>query len=125
MKRRTKIVGILAVAGVAAVSSSSFTNSLTGPPASKVLGYGATTVTGGNISSIAYGYNTDKTQLISITADLDGDTSASTLQVGYTAGVAPDTCAAGNYNSGTSKTTYVCTLTWTTSSITRISYILS
>jgi hypothetical protein len=64
--KTTRIVAAIAVIGAVAAGGAAFTDT-TNQPANQALGYGATSVTGGNISGISYQLSGDGTDINTVT----------------------------------------------------------
>jgi hypothetical protein len=64
--KTTRIAAAIAVIGAVAAGGAAFT-AATGQPANQALGYGSTTVTGGNISGISYQLSSDGNTIDSVT----------------------------------------------------------
>jgi hypothetical protein len=85
-----KFLAGLAVAGVvAAGGGSAFTASNTVP--NTVAGYGTSNISGATANSIAYGFNTDSSQINSATITFTGDFTSKTVKGGFGTG-ATTTC---------------------------------
>jgi hypothetical protein len=90
---RTKRI-LMAAAAVTAVAAagSAFTAGITGFPADRITGYGATDVSGGTVTNVAYAYDTeDSSKITGVTVtfagDLDGaQTTAGASSTEYTFG---------------------------------------
>ncbi len=108
MRIKLVVASIATAATVSAVGASAYTASITNVDASKVIGYGVTTITGAAFDSQpTFTYNAMHDQISGITVVLTGDTSASALSFIRNTD-APTTCSgAGVLASG--KTTYTCT----------------
>jgi hypothetical protein len=124
---RTKLVvaAIATAATVSAVGASAYTASIANVDATKVIGYGATTITGASFAAPgpAYTYNTDQSKLTQIVVSLTGDTHASTLSVSRNAAT-PVACATGVYD-GTTATSYTCSsLNFDVAGMTSLGYSL-
>jgi hypothetical protein len=65
-KRTTRIAAAVAVIGAVAAGGAAFTAG-TGQPTTQAVGYGATTVTGGNITGITYQLTADGTTIKTVT----------------------------------------------------------
>ena len=71
MQLRTRVIGAAGIAAVVAAGGSAFTASNTGVPAAKNLGFSSTSVTGAEVSGMAFTVNaTDKTHTDAITYPL-------------------------------------------------------
>jgi hypothetical protein len=103
MRKSTKLVGALAVAGVVAAGGTAFTNSNT-QAAAQVVGYGSTTISGATVSSMAYHLNSAGDNVDSVTLVLAGDTTASAVSIGFNGG-ATTSCGTGTF---VTNTTYTC-----------------
>jgi len=102
--KRMLVAGVI-LAGALAAGGAAYTNSTT-QPASQVLGYGTTTVSGATVSSIAYNLSADGSNVDTVTLALAGDTTASAVSIAFNSG-ASTSCGTGTYD-GTSSTTYTC-----------------
>ncbi|MCW2692488.1 MAG: hypothetical protein JWM67_1092 [Mycobacterium sp.] len=99
MRKSTKIVGGVVIAGVVAATGSAFTASNIVP--ASTAGYGESAVTGASVSNIAYTLATDPSKLASVvftsTTDVTGKTAQMTLRtVGGVVGT-PYPCDLGTY----------------------------
>lgn len=103
MRKSTKLVGAIAVAGVVAAGGAAFTASNT-QAASQVVGYGSTTVSGATVSSMQYNLNSAGDNVDSVTLVLAGDTTTSAVSIGFNAG-ATTSCGTGIF---VTDTTYTC-----------------
>src|SRR5882724_3478941 len=103
----TRNSALLVAVTIAALGGSVYTASISGAGVggTKVMGYGATTITGATAHAVAYTYDTDHSHITQLDVALNGDTSASTLSVNYNA-TAPTACATGVYD-GSTYTDYV------------------
>ena len=115
----TRVVAAIAVIGAVAAGGAAFTASNTVP--ASVAGYGVSTVTGGVVDSLTYGFSTDGSNVTSATVVFEGNTSTDTAQIGFngTTGtaVALETCNAGAPGTNLESlpiTTYSCPLTGVT-----------
>jgi hypothetical protein len=104
MRKSSKLIGALAIAGIAAAGGTAFTASNT-MPTPKVVGYGSTTVSGASVNSIAYVLNTAGDNVDGVTLVLNGDTTGSVVSIGFN-GDPITSCGTGT--PGTSITTYHC-----------------
>jgi hypothetical protein len=108
MRSKLVIASVVTAAAVSAVGASAYTASITNVDATKVIGYGATTITGAAFDTQpTFAYSALHDQITGIDVDLVGDTSGSALSFIRNTD-APVTCN----NAGTfanSKTTYHCT----------------
>lgn len=108
MKKLGKALGAVAVAGAIAAGGSAFTASNSLPAASVDRGFGSQTFTGVTASSVAFVLDTPKENITGVNLVLDGDTRATTIQIGFS-NDAPTTCSdAGTYDAGDDETTYGC-----------------
>jgi hypothetical protein len=113
MRKSSKFLGALAVAGLIAAGGSAYTASNTMATA-QVVGYGSTTISGATVNSMAYTLNDTGTNVNSVTLVLDGDmtlipsghTVASAVSIGFNA-LATTPCGTG-------------TLTWATDPVAEI-----
>jgi maltose-binding protein MalE len=124
---RTKIAALLAVAGIAVTGGSAYTAAITGVPATTYIGSASTTVSGATASTVTYTYNGTYSEVATITATFNEDTSARTLRVTPTGGggSTPVACAAPT---GTGPTVYVCTVSgtqWAVATLTNIAFTLT
>ncbi|MDX6212738.1 MAG: hypothetical protein QOF82_1825 [Frankiales bacterium] len=96
---------IFAAASIAALAAggSAFTASNT-QPASQVVGYGSTTISGATVSSMAYNLNSAGDNVNSVTLVLAGDTTGSVVSIGFNGG-ALTSCGTGTV---ATDTTYTC-----------------
>jgi hypothetical protein len=137
--KTTRIAAAVAVIGALAAGGAAFTDT-TNQPATQALGYGATSISGGNITGISYqlSANTAAPNGPSITTvtltssdDLTTDNNGGPASVylsfnnddfSTTAGAGDADCAAATYNSGTSQSTVVCTVngTWLVNAVTSV-----
>ena len=121
MRTSIKFLGALAVAGFVAAGGSAFTASNT-LPATQVVGYGSTTISGATAKSMAYALNDTGTIVNSVTVVLAGDMTAvipgrpnaSAMSIGFNK-AATSSCGAGTLTLATTDpvaaafTTYICT----------------
>ena len=105
MRATTKIVGLVAAAGIVAVGGPAFTasNSL---PAGGVSGYGQVQSTGASITAVTDSLvTTDASKLASVaftsSTDVTGKTVLMTLKNGTTVVGSPYSCTLGTYTAGT------------------------
>jgi len=125
--KTTRIAAAVAVIGAVAAGGAAFTAG-TGQPATQTLGYGSTTVTGGNITAMTYQLNAAGTDISTVTlttgqdltnADAAGTGPASVYLAfnndpfNVSGGQSDATCVVSN------ATTVVCTPvgTWTVASV--------
>jgi hypothetical protein len=108
MHKSNKYVGALAIAGIVAAGGTAFTASNT-MAASQVVGYGSTSISGATVSSLTYNLNGSGDNVDSVTLVLAGDTTASTVALGFN-GAATTACGAGTLDNPTTptSTTYTC-----------------
>ncbi|MCW2745625.1 MAG: hypothetical protein JWM48_2175 [Mycobacterium sp.] len=104
MRKSTKIVGGVVIAGVVAATGSAFTAS-NDVPLTSTAGYGETAVTGATVSNISYALATDPSKLASVvftaTTDVTGKTAQMTLRTaGGVVGTAYP-CSLGAYGTPT------------------------
>lgn len=102
--KRMLVAGAI-LAGALAAGGAAFTNSNT-QPASQVLGYGTTTVSGATVNSIAYNLSADGSNVDTVTLTLAGDTTSSAVSIAFNTG-ASTSCGTGTYD-GSTATTYTC-----------------
>jgi hypothetical protein len=102
-------VGALVLAGSAAFTNSITNSSQTNAPAA----YGSVVASGATVTSIDYTLSgANPPYVTAVTFVTTGDTSGSTAQVGFNAsGTMNVVGCSGSYDSGTTSTTYDCTLT--------------
>jgi hypothetical protein len=123
MRIRPVVAAAVTAVAVSAVGVSAYTAGI-GQPSSDVIGFGETAISGATMVSSTMGYSTDHSSIDTITVVLDGDTHTSALSVSNNR-AAPVACAAGTYNAGTTKTTYVCTTGgFAVNGLTTIGYVL-
>jgi hypothetical protein len=96
---------VLAVAGIAAFAAggSAFTASNT-QATTQVVGYGSTTISGATVNSMAYNLNPAGDNVNSVTLVLAGDTTGSSVSIGFNGGTLTS-CGTGAF---TTVTTYTC-----------------
>ena len=126
MRIRPLVAVALTAAAVSAVGASAYTATLGSTPATAVVAFGQTTITGATLDSDpVFHYNTDHSVIDQITVVVQTDTTASTLSLSRNAG-APVTCSDAHGSFVASNTTYVCTgLTFAVTGMTSIGYILN
>jgi hypothetical protein len=103
MRKSSKLIGALAIAGIAAAGGTAFTASNT-QAASQVVGYGSTTISGATVSSMAYNLNAAGDNVNTVTLVLVGDTTGSAVSIGFNGGTTTG-CGTGTF---TTVTTYTC-----------------
>lgn len=113
MRKSTRLIGALAIAGVFAVGGAAFTASNTFSNTSNVAGYGESTETGATITGISYtSSTTDASKLASVaftsTTNVTGDTATMTLKKGSTLVGSPYSCTLGTWDSTALKMTITC-----------------
>lgn len=106
MRKSTRIIGAIGLAVVAAAGGTAFTNSNT-QPATQVVGYGSTTISGATVNSMTYNLNLPGDNVDSVTLVLEGDTTASAVFIGFNGGTATS-CGTGTYSLLSTSTTYTC-----------------
>jgi len=106
MRKSTRVLGAVAFAGLVAAGSAAYTDS-NAQPASQVVGYGSTTVTGATVNSIQYNLNPAGDNVDSVTLVLAGDTTSSAVSIGFDGG-ATTSCGTGTYAGTPGATTYTC-----------------
>jgi hypothetical protein len=107
MRKSSKLIGAIGIAGVVAAGGAAFTNSNT-QAASQVVGYGSTTISGATVNSMAYNLNAPGDNVNSVTLVLAGDTTGSAVSIGFNGG-ATTSCGTGTFAAGTpGATTYTC-----------------
>jgi hypothetical protein len=102
MRRSTKLVAALAVAGVVAAGGSAFTASNTMSQTSNFAGYGQATATGATITNITYTpLSTDASKLSTVvfasSTDVTGKVAKLTLKSGVNVVGTPYSCTLGAY----------------------------
>lgn len=107
MKRSHKLGACALAAGVLAAGGSAFTASSSGMPATDILGYGSTVVSGATVNSLAYTFNTGQSEIEKVVLVLDADTTASSVAVSFN-DAAPTVCVGGVYDPGATETAYTC-----------------
>jgi hypothetical protein len=103
MRKTSKFIGALAIAGIAAAGGTAFTASNT-QATSQVVGYGSTTISGATVSSMGYNLNAAGNNVDSVTLVLAGDTTGSAVSIGFNGG-ATTSCGTGTFGTDT---TYTC-----------------
>jgi hypothetical protein len=96
-----RMVAVLVVIGAIAAGGAAFTASNTVP--ATTAGYGTSTITGATATDIAYGLNSDGTQITSATITFTGDLSNDTVKAGFETSNLT-TCSAPVYDGTTSST---------------------
>lgn len=96
-KKTTRIAAAIAVIGAVAAGGAAFTAG-TGQPTNQALGYGATTVTGGNITGITYQLSADGTTVDTVT--LTTTTDLLTANNGGSASVYLDFNGSNDFGTG-------------------------
>ena len=104
MRKSSKLIGALAIAGIAAAGGTAFTNSNT-QATSQVVGYGSTTISGATVNSMIYNLNPAGDNVNSVTLQLAGNTTSSAVSMGFNGG-ATTSCGTGTFAS--TATTYTC-----------------
>lgn len=106
MRRNTKkiVAGVAAIAALAA-GGAAFTASNT--VADSVAGYGTSTISGANATSIKYTLSADGTQINSAALVFHGNVSTRTIAAGFGSDALTD-CTVGSYDSGTDSTPATC-----------------
>ena len=103
MRKSSKLIGALAIAGIAAAGGTAFTASNT-QATSQVVGYGSTTISGATVSSMTYNLSSAGNNVNSVTLVLAGDTTGSAVSIGFNGG-ALTSCGTGTV---ATDTTYTC-----------------
>jgi hypothetical protein len=103
MRKSSKLIGALAIAGIAAAGGTAFTNSNT-QATSQVVGYGSTTISGATVTSMAYNLNPAGDNVNTVTLVLGGDTTGSAVSIGFNGGQTTS-CGTGVFSTNT---TYTC-----------------
>jgi hypothetical protein len=103
MRKSSKLIGALAIAGIAAAGGTAFTASNT-QAATQVVGYGSTTISGATVNSMTYNLNAAGDNVNTVTLVLAGNTTASAVSIGFDGG-ALTSCGTGAF---TTVTTYTC-----------------
>lgn len=103
MRKSSKLIGALAIAGIAAAGGTAFTASNT-QAAGQVVGYGSTTISGATVSSMHYNLSSAGDNVDSVTLVLAGNTTTSAVSIGFDGG-ALTSCGTGTF---TTFTTYTC-----------------
>lgn len=98
-----KYVGIAGLAGLIAAGGSAFTDANTVP--ATVLGVGSGAVSGVTVTSVSYTLNANGTTINAVTMVLSGDTTGSTIKIGFNHGAVAVCSGAGVF---ATNTTYVC-----------------
>ena len=109
MRKSSRVLGAVAVAGLVAAGSAAFTasNTFATGATAPATGYSSTTVSGGTINSLKYNLSADGSNVDTVTLVLAGDTTKSAVSIGFNNG-ATTSCGTGTYD-GTTATTYTCT----------------
>jgi len=102
MRKSTKLVAALAIAGVVAAGGSAFTASNTMSQTSNFAGYGQATATGATITDISYTpLSTDASKLSSVvfasSTDVTGKTAKLTLKLAGSVVGTPYSCTLGAF----------------------------
>jgi hypothetical protein len=103
MRKSSKLIGALAIAGIAAAGGTAFTAGNT-QAATQVVGYGSTTVSGASVSSMQYDLNPAGDNVDRVILVLAGNTTSSAVSIGFNGG-ATTSCGTGTF---TTVTTYTC-----------------
>lgn len=108
MRKSSRYLGALVIAGIAAAGGTAFTASNT-QATSQVVGYGSTTISGATVSSQTYNLNSTGDNVDSVTLVLAGDTTGSAVSLGFN-GATPVSCGTGTLDNPTTptSTTYTC-----------------
>jgi hypothetical protein len=109
MRKSSKVLGAVAVAGLVAAGGAAFTNSNTFASGATVphTGYASTSVSGGTINSLKYNLSAPGDNVDTVTLVLATDTTTSAVSIGFNGG-ATTSCGTGTYSSTNSETTYTC-----------------
>jgi hypothetical protein len=103
MRKSSKLIGALAIAGIAAAGGTAFTASNT-QATSQVVGYGSTTISGATVNSMTYNLSPTGDNVNSVTLVLAGDTTGSAVSIGFN-GAQTTSCGTGVLSTDT---TYTC-----------------
>ncbi|MDX6268503.1 MAG: hypothetical protein QOD70_3243 [Frankiales bacterium] len=103
MRKSSKLIGALAIAGIAAAGGTAFTAG-NSQAASQVVGYGSTTISGATVASMTYNLSPAGDNVNSVQLVLAGDTTGSAVSIGFNGGAATS-CGTGAF---TTVTTYTC-----------------
>lgn len=95
---------VAALAAITMMGGSAFTASNTMTAADTVVGYGETTITGATVSSLGYTLSGDGSNIDSVELVLSGDTTSSSVEIGFNDGTT-SSCGAGTFETDT---TYTC-----------------
>jgi hypothetical protein len=106
VRRNARTALIVVSVAAAAAAGSAFTASNTFAPGATVplTGYGTTHVTGATVKSLVYNLDGPGTNVTSVTLELAGDTSGSSVFLGFNGGTVA-TCGTGTV---ATDTTYTC-----------------
>jgi hypothetical protein len=96
-------IAVFAGGGSAFTASNSFDTGATAP----LTGYGTTTVTGATIKTLSYTLNAAGNNVDSVSLVLHGDTTGSTVSIGFN-GNAVTPCGTGDNTTDATVTAYVC-----------------
>ena len=102
MKLR-KVIWVAGLAGLLSAGGSAFTNANTVP--ATVLGVGSGAVSGVTVTSVSYTLNANGTTITAVTMVLSGDTTGSTIKIGFNHNPVATCSGAGVFSTDT---TYVC-----------------
>lgn len=112
ISNKTRLVGAVAVAGMAAAGGSAFTNSNTFASGSTkpLTGYATTTVSGGTINSLAYNLDAAGANVTSVALVLANNTTTSAVSLNFNGGTS-FSCGTGTASGTTAPitTSYTCT----------------
>ena len=107
MRKSSKLIAAVAVAGLAAAGGSAFTAGNTAPT-TQTVGYSATSVSGGTVNSLKYNLSTAGDNVNTVTLVLANNTTASAVSLGFNGG-ATTSCGAGTATTvAPITTTYTC-----------------
>jgi hypothetical protein len=95
---------VAAFAAVSMMGGNAFTAGNTMTAADTVVGYGETVITGATVTSLSYTLSGDGSDIDSATLVLSGDTTGSSVEIGFNDGTT-SSCGAGSFSTDT---TYTC-----------------
>ncbi|MDQ1679238.1 MAG: hypothetical protein QOI42_97 [Frankiaceae bacterium] len=96
-------IAVFAAGGSAFTASNSFDTGATAP----LTGYGSTTVSGATIKTLSYTLNAGGDNVDSVSLVLDGNTTGSTVSIGFNGG-AVTPCGTGDNTTDATVTAYIC-----------------
>jgi hypothetical protein len=121
MKKLGKALGAVAIAGAVIAGGSAFTASNAGVPATKTIGYSATTISGVTANSVSYTFDTPKENITAVVLNLDTDTTGKTIEIAFN-GAAPVACSdAGTFD--TDHTDYTCVVSQAVATATKFALV--